>query len=287
MQVDGYQIQTSKAEDRVWFKKLHSECAIILVIDGHGGDKSADTACRLISERILNDLATQPPELACETSIAAASSAVRSETSGCVLVLCILYPDRVVCANVGDARAWLFPEHAAPFEMSSSHAFQASLSERTRVARLANLAPASRDGKPAGVLRAWPGGLAMGRSLGDADCPYVLPTPTISSTPIVEPSRVVVASDGLWDAQAIEQVAEHLRKRKSAKKLVRRAWLKRSCDDITAVVASVGFAPQKRGFLGFWSDSSSSIASSDSSEEEMNSFGGDGFPPRHRLGVAL
>ena len=50
-----------------------------------------------------------------------------------------------------------------------------------------------------GPLRLWPGGLAMGRSLGDADCgDAILPEPAIEIVEICADATILVCSDGVW-----------------------------------------------------------------------------------------
>lgn len=67
-----------------------------------------------------------------------------------------------------------------------------------------------RTQAPGGPLRAWPGGLAMGRALGDSDCgSWLIPTPSVCSVELPDDGvDIVIASDGLWDALSLREVYE-------------------------------------------------------------------------------
>ena len=89
-------------------------------------------------------------------------------------------------------------------ECSVDHRFEESAVEQQRVlATGAVLAQATsaRGNSPAGPLRAWPGGLAMGRALGDADCgEWLICDPQPQSFQMLPPPAthcsVVICSDG-------------------------------------------------------------------------------------------
>ena len=61
---------------------------------------------------------------------------------------------------------------------------------------------APTGGYPSGPLRMWPGGLATGRTIGDADCEdFAICEPAISAHEVPPTGACVVAcSDGVWDA---------------------------------------------------------------------------------------
>lgn len=61
-----------------------------------------------------------------------------------------------------------------------------------------------------GPLRSWPGGLCVSRSIGDVDCgPYISPLPHVRQLVVPRAGgRIVIASDGLWDAVDSERAAE-------------------------------------------------------------------------------
>merc|ERR1712078_165462 len=74
----------------------------------------------------------------------------------------------VVVASVGDSDLWL-DTGAEIVRVSESHRLGSCTREQKRV-RLAggSCARSEVQGKPVGPLRAWPGGLAMSRTIGDA-----------------------------------------------------------------------------------------------------------------------
>ncbi len=102
------------------------------------------------------------------------------------------------------------------------------------------------DGQPRGPLRAWPGGLAVARGLGDADCGEVVsPHPACSEHSLpTEGGAVILCTDGVWDAPIEPHEAaacvldgSSASADKAAAHLVRRAVARRGLrDDTTALV---------------------------------------------------
>ena len=66
-----------------------------------------------------------------------------------------------------------------------------------------------------GPRRAWPGGLAVARTLGDSDAgSYVLPQPALQAVTLpTGGAAVVICSDGVWDAVGVENAAHMLQVR--------------------------------------------------------------------------
>lgn len=92
-------------------------------------------------------------------------------------------------ANVGDSEVFL-DERAKIIEMTCCHKVNDNKEEQERLKAggmlIKPLSKRRRCGPPmegepgVGPLRAWPGGIAMSRSLGDIDCgPHILPMPHI------------------------------------------------------------------------------------------------------------
>ena len=53
-------------------------------------------------------------------------------------------------------------------------------------------------------MRAWPGGLAIARSIGDVDCgDFVSPQPDVRTVPAPASGFVILGSDGVWDALSL------------------------------------------------------------------------------------
>ena len=156
--------------------------------------------------------------------------------SGATCTVCIFNHHRreVTCANVGDSEALLLSELGVE-PLSTSHRLQNSPEEQSRLraegVQLARAADA--HGAPTGPLRAWPGGLAVTRGLGDADCQTVVScVPAVRTVAAPDGGGVVVVcSDGVWDTLGAGELAKLFvpgasrfsSARHCAKKVVRRA----------------------------------------------------------------
>ena len=70
-------------------------------------------------------------------------------------------------------------------------------------------------GQEVGPRRAWPGGLAVARTLGDSDAgSYVLPQPALQAVTLpIGGAAVVICSDGVWDAVGVGDAAHMLQVR--------------------------------------------------------------------------
>lgn len=81
----------------------------------------------------------------------------------------------------------------------------------------------SPDGGPWGPMRAWPGGLAIARSIGDVDCgDYVSPRPDVRTIPAPASGFVILGSDGIWDALSLASVGRAVKKSADAQDLAKR-----------------------------------------------------------------
>lgn len=263
----------------------------LIVCDGHGGSRAAEVCVQTMADFLTRSSSTHvcAKELLTD-AFAHVAQTLSGETSGCVLTVCLVFSDHVVCANVGDAAAFAVPSHGRPVRLTTSHALHENAHERERVRRAgATIAAATTPAQvPAGPVRAWPGGLAVGRAFGNADCGrYVSATPDVSVTPLVLPAVVVVGSDGLWDALPTEMVAQMLLAHRGVDSVVGRAWKRRQTDDVSCAVAYVGLSPPaRRGWrLGFWTESTSSVSSASTSASDVESDTADA-PPRERVVVA-
>ena len=178
-----------KGED-VWHSEtvtlVGEELHFIMVADGHGGAAAAETCKVCLLEYCREALASSAAEDASGAVLCAAAELaflrihqkVRespSSTAGCTLTLLFFNPGRgeVTCVNAGDSLALMAP----PLQMlTADHRIVNSEEERTRILGLGGkLAPAQNSsGEPRGPLRAWPGGLAVARGIGDADCGQIV-----------------------------------------------------------------------------------------------------------------
>ena len=99
-------------------------------------------------------------------------------------------------------------------ELSTSHRLAENSDEQARLrAKNVDLGRAlDADGWPGGPLRAWPGGLAVTRGIGDADCaPIVSCEPACATVGAPASGGLLVAcSDGVWDTLSIGEAAKHL-----------------------------------------------------------------------------
>eukprot|EP01026_Neomeris_dumetosa_P017291 TRINITY_DN1661_c0_g1_i5.p1 TRINITY_DN1661_c0_g1~~TRINITY_DN1661_c0_g1_i5.p1 ORF type:complete len:848 (-),score=189.38 TRINITY_DN1661_c0_g1_i5:382-2925(-) len=127
----------------------------------------------------------------------------KCEKSGTTATLLVMVGWQLVVASVGDSYCYVDNGKAVKL-VSSNHRVEDNQEERQAVLeRGGEIAKeADEDNKPVGPLRVWPGGIQMSRSLGDLQSAAVIsPLPDIKVVTIPPcGSRIVVASDGLWDA---------------------------------------------------------------------------------------
>eukprot|EP00908_Phaeocystis_cordata_P026023 Transcript_85.p1 GENE.Transcript_85~~Transcript_85.p1 ORF type:complete len:422 (-),score=94.87 Transcript_85:312-1577(-) len=231
------------------------EISYFLVADGHGGAEVAERASSSLLDQIVSRLKDQPLEAAMREAFLSLHKEARQQhkfAGTTVTVVAINRRSRVItCANVGDSQGYLVtPEDM--IALGVDHRLDGNADERQRVieagAKIGRAVHPS-TGQPSGPLRAFPGGLAMGRSIGDLDCgQWVLAEPSCRQTKMpLEGGRVVVCSDGVWDAVHPEVVARIVRENASpstaADKVVAAAIKARGLrDDTTCTVVSLGNA---------------------------------------------
>lgn len=110
-------------------------------------------------------------------------------------------------------------------------------------------------------MRSWPGGLCLSRTIGDLDAgEYIVPVPHVKQIKLSPGGgRLIIASDGVWDALTSEKAAKVCRGEKqpevAAKNIVKEAVKVQGLrDDTTCLVvdivppgrASRSFAPAVR-----------------------------------------
>lgn len=169
----------------------------------------------------------------------------------------------VTVANVGDSHGFLYTGENF-IEMTMNHRLKENAKEQQRLVEEGLLlapvgihltGPANEGEAGFGPLRVWPGGLAVSRSIGDIDVPsQVVCAPHIRQMVVPdEGARLVLASDGLWDAIPQKKVLSVCRLtsvRDCAPHLVNitfRAHGGRVTDDTTTLVIDI--LPQ--GFTDF------------------------------------
>ncbi|CAD7704143.1 unnamed protein product [Ostreobium quekettii] len=198
------------------------------VADGHGGQHCAEfvkqnlgpTLSRLLPAAArMPSLDTPEGEVFAEavrralveafTSLHADFEFEGCRASGTTVSIAVLRGWLLTVANVGDSEVFLDTRNHI-VEMTCCHKLNDNEPEQLRLrsagVKVDKLCRTKR-GPPGlgengvGPLRAWPGGIAMSRSLGDIDCgPHVLPVPHVRQVVLPRSGvRLILASDGLWD----------------------------------------------------------------------------------------
>ena len=240
--------------------------------DGSGTNEGAEAALNAVGD-------------ACRAAFARCHRDIRglADKAGATATVLVLdaAAGLALCANVGDSLALILDCVHDAF-ITTSHRLDVNTHEQERVAAAGAMLGYARrsDGSvSSGPLRLWPGGLAMGRSLGDADCgDAILPEPAIEIVEICADATILVCSDGVWDGMRLSTVSALARsgRRGSAFALaqsVTRAALERSGlrDDTTciAVLLKVGGGGDGGGTHGAMSGASSGISGSPSRRASM------------------
>ncbi|PSC69174.1 putative phosphatase 2C 5 isoform X1 [Micractinium conductrix] len=128
---------------------------------------------------------------------------------GCTATLVLQVGRLVTVASLGSSRCVLDPGTGPWVELSEDHTLSVSWRERQRLAAAGchvaaqdseGQGPAATPARGDGVPRLWPGGLKLGRSLGDFNIgEALLPLPHIKQV-VLPPGggRLVLATDGVW-----------------------------------------------------------------------------------------
>ncbi|KAG2694701.1 hypothetical protein I3843_08G153400 [Carya illinoinensis] len=100
-------------------------------------------------------------------------------------------------------------------------------------------------GNEVGPLRCWPGGLCLSRSIGDTDVgEFIVPIPHVKQVKLSNAGgRLIIASDGIWDALSSDMAAKSCRglpAELGAKLVVKEALRTRGLkDDTTCLVVDI------------------------------------------------
>jgi len=231
----------------------------LLVADGHGGKTASLLARANVLEwmigRAHNDGSSASLEQAATWAIENAHREVvaTGTTAGSTLTVVAINiaQSSITVASLGDSAA-LLVEAESETMLTEEHRLEDSSAERERVlATGSKLGRAIDDyGMPSGPLRAYPGGLAVCRTIGDTDCASASSTPYVHSRSFdaVAGAAVIVCSDGVWDAISREKVATYVRRSRTASAaatyVVEKAIKARGLrDDTSSVVAWLGIPP--------------------------------------------
>ncbi|MES1912004.1 MAG: hypothetical protein MHM6MM_004352 [Cercozoa sp. M6MM] len=250
------------------------------VFDGHGGKTAAVyTSAYLHTEVANRPCFLENPRQALREGILKVHDdfvspildSGRKSSSGTCAIVAYVEDTRVVVANVGDSRAVLSRNgHAVP--LSDDHKPDRP-DELQRVREAGgmvgkNLQDAIRRSQSAkrgggrsfsscwhsvceyfcsvpvpGVMRVFPGGLAISRSIGDLEAEFVVAEPEFFEAELrPEDEFLILACDGVWDVltnqEAVRHVARHLSRGAdaAAEALVDQAFAHGSSDNISVIV---------------------------------------------------
>ena len=231
---------------------------LFLVADGHGG-KAVAELCAAVGLQYLVEEATAAGDASAESLKAAAartferlhaSAVASSKTAGATLTMAAWNEGRgeLMVANVGDSAAMLIEVDESTM-LTAEHRLHDSAEELSRVQSLGVKVSQAvyASGEPGGPLRAWPGGLAVCRTIGDADCGGVSAVPSLRSfsRAASDGAALIMCSDGVWDALSQDRVARYVREcsavTEAAERVVKKAVKARGLrDDTTALVVWLG-----------------------------------------------
>ncbi|KAG2436825.1 hypothetical protein HXX76_006347 [Chlamydomonas incerta] len=184
------------------------------------------------------------------------------KSSGTTATMAVQVGWELLVANVGDSLAYL-DTGTEIVVVSANHRVAENTEEQERIlAAGGRIKPAryDEDEGPEGSagtatpheglhLRVWPGGINMTRTLGDETAKGLLiPEPAIRQISLpVTGARLIMASDGLWDAVNAKTVIGQLRtcnaREAASKAAVYAMRNKKHDDDVTVVVAD--FVPRE------------------------------------------
>ncbi|KAH8500737.1 hypothetical protein Peur_042534 [Populus x canadensis] len=261
----GHAAQSRKGEDHFLIKmdcqrvpgNSSSTFSVFAIFDGHNGNAAAIYT----RENLLNHiLGAMPRGLGREEWIQALPRALvagfvktdkefqsRGETSGTTATFVIVDRWTVTVASVGDSRCILDAQGGAVSSLTVDHRLEENVEERKRVT--ASGGEVGRlsivGGVEVGPLRCWPGGLCLSRSIGDMDVgEFIVPVPYVKQVKLSNAGgRLIVASDGIWDALSSEMAAKSCRglpAELAAKQVVKEALRTRGLkDDTTCIVVDI------------------------------------------------
>lgn len=190
----GLCVRSKKGEDAMsWLEAEAGGEALLLIMvaDGHAGSEaaqiSADNALPLVVSKTKDgSAASLQAALRCVCERLHSLVVSTSGTAGTTLTIVVWNAGRgeLTICNLGDSAAVLVSATGHTL-LTTDHRLSESPEEFERVrAAGARIGRVKRDGGVAGgPLRAWPGGLAVTRTIGDADCPYVSAVPALQTAP--------------------------------------------------------------------------------------------------------
>ncbi|XP_052200392.1 probable protein phosphatase 2C 15 [Diospyros lotus] len=261
----GHAAQSRKGED---YFMINTDCqsiqgnpssafSVFAIFDGHNGQ----TAAIFSRDHLLNHvLGALPRGLGREEWLQALPRALvagfvktdkefqnKGETSGTTVTFVIVDGWTVTVASVGDSRCILDTLGGTVCVLTVDHRLEENEEERQRVT--ASGGEVGRlsivGGVEVGPLRCWPGGLCLSRSIGDVDVgEFIVPIPHVKQVKLSHAGgRLIIASDGIWDALSSEMAAKSCRglpAELAARQVVKEALRTRGLkDDTTCIVVDI------------------------------------------------
>ncbi|KAG6499950.1 hypothetical protein ZIOFF_039764 [Zingiber officinale] len=224
-----------------YFRPLHqlsfssvsvSKSRINGVLDGHNGNAAAIYT----RDNLLNHV----------------MSAIPRQTSGTTVTFVIIDGWTITVASVGDSRCILDAQGGVVSSLTVDHRLEENVEEWVLLLRERVTASGGEVGRLSivggaqiGPLRCWPGGLCLSRSIGDMDVgEFIVPVPYVKQVKLSNTGgRLIIASDGIWDALTSEMAANSCRglpAELAARLVVKEALRTRGLkDDTTCIVVDI------------------------------------------------
>ncbi|XP_059648457.1 probable protein phosphatase 2C 5 [Cornus florida] len=231
--------------------------SVFAIFDGHNGISAAI----FTKENLLNNVISAIPQgIGREEWLQALPRALvagfvktdiefqqKGETSGTTVTFVVIDGWTVTVASVGDSRCILDTQGGVVSLLTVDHRLEENAEERERVT--ASGGEVGRlnvfGGNEVGPLRCWPGGLCLSRSIGDTDVgEFIVPIPHVKQVKLSNGGgRLIIASDGIWDALSSDTAAQSCRglpAELAAKLVVKEALRSRGLkDDTTCLVVDI------------------------------------------------
>nr|GEX84815.1 probable protein phosphatase 2C 12 [Tanacetum cinerariifolium] len=266
----GHFNESKKGED---FTLVKTECQRVLgdgvttysvfgIFDGHNGSAAAIYT----KENLLNNvLGAIPRDLNRDEWINVLPRALvagfvktdkdfqeQVQSSGTTVTFVIIEGSVITVASVGDSRCILESAEGGLYYLSADHRLDCSEEERERVKASGGEVGRLNAGGGAqiGPLRCWPGGLCLSRSIGDLDVgEFIVPVPYVKQVKLSSAGgRMIIASDGVWDAMSAEAAlvcSRGLPPDTAAAQIVKEAVQSKGLrDDTTCIVVDI-LPPEK------------------------------------------
>lgn len=213
--------------------------SLFAIFDGHGGVE----VVKFIKDRfpnLIKQTITSNPSKSIEDNLKTSFSKIDSELkyydsdyTGSTATIIYIENDNLICANVGDSRAFLISK-SGPKMISVDH----KCSDPNETQRIIKSGGIIKKGRVYGQL-------ILSRTIGDLYVKKygVINEPSISKNKIIPNTKFcVIASDGLWDVidqDLLFQISQKFHNAENlAKELVKTAIDKGSQDNVSCVVIS-------------------------------------------------